>query len=49
VSAAGGSIEVFDYPDTQHAFFNNDRPEVFNAAAAAIAWERTVNFLKDKK
>ena len=48
ISTAGGSIEVFDYAGTQHAFFNNDRPEVYDAQAAQTAWDRTVNFLKDK-
>ena len=48
ITGAGGSIEVFDYSGTQHAFFNNDRPEVFNPAASQLAWDRTVNFLKDK-
>ena len=48
IQSAGGSIEAFDYPGTLHAFFNNDRPEVFNESAAEIAWERTVKFLHDK-
>ena len=48
ITSAGGSVEVFDYSGTQHAFFNNDRPEVFNPAASQLAWDRTVNFLKDK-
>ena len=48
ISTAGGSIEVFDYSGTQHAFFNNDRPEVYDAQAAQTAWDRTVNFLNDK-
>ncbi len=48
ITGAHGEIEVFDYPGTLHAFFNNDRPEVFNAEAAKIAWERTVNFLTAK-
>lgn len=43
---AGGSIEIFDYPGTQHAFFNSDRLEVFDANAAAISWDRTIKFLK---
>lgn len=30
------------YPGTDHAFFNDDRPEVFNAAAAATAWSRVL-------
>jgi carboxymethylenebutenolidase len=46
ITAAGGAIQTFDYAGTQHAFFNNDRPEVFNESAAQSAWERTINFLK---
>jgi carboxymethylenebutenolidase len=43
--AAGKEAEVFIYPGCQHAFFNDDRPEVHNAQAAAAAWARTVTFL----
>lgn len=30
------------YSGTDHAFFNDDRPDVFNAAAAATAWSRVL-------
>ena len=30
-----------------HAFFNDARPEAFNAAAAADAWKKTLAFLAD--
>ena len=43
---AGGEISLFDYEDTQHAFFNDDRPKVFNKSAAELAWERTLEFLR---
>ncbi|MEO8105855.1 MAG: dienelactone hydrolase family protein [Actinomycetes bacterium] len=46
VEEAGGSIEIFDYPGTQHAFFNDARPEVYDAAASETAWQRTVEFLR---
>ncbi|CAB4674333.1 unannotated protein [freshwater metagenome] len=46
ISAAGGGIKTFDYPGTQHAFFNNDRPGVFDPTSAQLAWERTLDFLK---
>ncbi len=48
IESAGGSVEVFDYPGTSHAFFNDDRPEVHDAAASAQAWDRTVTFLHDR-
>ena len=42
IAAAGGSVEIFDYPDSVHAFYNDARPEVFQPANAALAWERTL-------
>ena len=32
--------------DAQHAFCNDARPEVYDAKACALAWERTVAFVK---
>jgi len=46
VKALGKSIEVVIYPGADHAFFNDTRPEVYNAEAAADAWQRTVEFLR---
>ena len=46
IEQAGGSVEISDYPGTQHAFVNDHRPEVYNAAAAALAWQRTVDMLR---
>lgn len=46
VEAAGGAVTLYDYPGTHHAFFNDDRPEVFNADASRLAWARTVAFLR---
>jgi len=45
IEAAGGTVEVYDYPGTQHAFFNDHRPEVHDAQASALAWQRTLSFL----
>jgi carboxymethylenebutenolidase len=42
----GRVIETHTYPDTDHAFFNDTRPEVYDAAAAADAWRRTIEFLR---
>ena len=42
----GRDVDVYDYPGTQHAFFNDDRPEVYDAEASALAWERTIGLLK---
>jgi carboxymethylenebutenolidase len=42
----GKSFEYHIYPGADHAFFNDMRPEVYNAEAAADAWTRTVEFLR---
>jgi carboxymethylenebutenolidase len=41
LKAAGVAHEGFVYPGTQHGFHNNSTPR-YNAAAAALAWERTI-------
>ncbi len=38
----GGTVEAFDYPGSKHAFFNNERTEVYNPEAADIAWKRVI-------
>ena len=48
IEEAGGRAEAFDYPGTAHAFFNNDRPEVYDESASEIAWNRTIKFLKEE-
>ena len=42
----GKQIEVKIYKDADHAFFNDTRPQVYNATAAADAWQRTIAFLR---
>lgn len=42
IQDAGGTVEVYDYPGTQHAFFNDTRPEVFDKDSAALVWDRTI-------
>jgi carboxymethylenebutenolidase len=39
--------EFHTYPGTDHAFFNDQRPEVYDDAAAKDAWGRAVAFLKE--
>lgn len=46
IEGNGGTVTLLDYPGTAHAFFNDDRPEVFDKAAAALAWERSLQFLR---
>jgi carboxymethylenebutenolidase len=38
-------FELFRY-DAQHAFMNEARAEVYDAASAELAWDRTLKFLK---
>jgi carboxymethylenebutenolidase len=46
IESAEGSVEVFDYPKTMHAFFNDDRSEVYDASASREAWDRTLQMLR---
>lgn len=48
LSGLGKDIELFVYPDAGHAFFDDTRPEAYNAAAASLAWIRTLEFLRAK-
>lgn len=45
---AGVKYELFVYEGAQHAFHNDTAPTRYNEAAAKLAWERTVKFLKEK-
>ena len=40
----GKEAEIIVYPGTDHAFFNDTRPEVYNAAAAKAVWDRSLDF-----
>src|ERR1700684_4532351 len=42
--ALGKSVEIIIYPGTDHAFFNDTRPEVYDADAARALWARTLEF-----
>jgi carboxymethylenebutenolidase len=46
ISAAGGAVTVYDYPDTKHGFFNDDRPAVYDRVSSARAWARTIEVLR---
>jgi carboxymethylenebutenolidase len=45
LSALGKEVELHLYPECSHAFFNEDRPEVYDQAAAELLFERATNFL----
>lgn len=48
IEKAGGDCALYDYPGTKHAFFNDDRPEVYDRDAAATSWARTLEFFRKK-
>jgi carboxymethylenebutenolidase len=48
IEQAGGSVEVYDYPGSRHAFFNEDRPEVYDKDHAEKAWRRTIGLLTSR-
>jgi carboxymethylenebutenolidase len=39
------NVTIHIYPETQHAFFNDTRPESYNEIDANLSWDRTVSFL----
>jgi len=44
---AGRDVTLHVYKDVGHWFFENDRPE-YNPDAAALAWTRTLEFLRQQ-
>jgi carboxymethylenebutenolidase len=48
IQKAGGDVEVYDYPGSSHAFFNDQRPEVHNKEHSERAWRRTLDLLKSR-
>jgi carboxymethylenebutenolidase len=44
--ALGKSAEIIVYPGVDHAFFNDTRPEVYNAEAASQVWDRSIAFFR---
>ena len=42
----GKNVQYKLYPNVEHAFFNDTRPEVYNAEASADAWRVTLDFFR---
>jgi carboxymethylenebutenolidase len=47
LKALDKSAEIIVHPGVDHAFFNDTRPEVYDAATAGQAWAQTVGFLHE--
>jgi len=47
LKSAGVKYQAYVYPGTQHGF-NNDTTPRYDAAAAKLAWQRTMSFFNDK-
>lgn len=45
---AGRPVTFYQYPDTGHWFFEPDRRDAYHHGAAALAWERTLAFLRQQ-
>jgi len=44
----GKEIDVYRYEGADHAFFNDTRPEVYDAGAADSAFQLTLGFFRDR-
>jgi len=44
----GKEVEMHVYPGADHAFFNDTRPEVYDAGAAAQLWERSLSLFRSR-
>ena len=48
LDGAAKGTDFHFYAGAGHAFFNDTRPEAFHESAAALAWTRTLEFLRAK-
>jgi carboxymethylenebutenolidase len=45
IRASGGDADFWLYDGAQHGFLDETRPDSHDRSAAAVAWQRTVEFL----
>ncbi|HEX8445141.1 MAG TPA: dienelactone hydrolase family protein [Sphingomonas sp.] len=48
LKAAHVPVDAYDYPGVNHAFNNDTSADRYDKAAADLAWDRTLAFLKDR-
>lgn len=48
LEAAGKRVEIHIYSGADHAFFNDDRPEVYDAEYAADSWDRMLALFREE-
>jgi carboxymethylenebutenolidase len=46
LKSAGKRVKFYAYQNTGHWFFESDRLDAYDRAASALAWKRTVEFLR---
>lgn len=46
LKTANGDHEIYIYPNAGHGFANEDNAEAYKPEAAALAWQRTLTFLR---
>jgi carboxymethylenebutenolidase len=47
IQRMGRPVTFYRYPGTGHWFFEPDRVDAYNRAAATLAWDRTLAFLRE--
>jgi carboxymethylenebutenolidase len=47
LQSSGNQVAFYRYEGVGHWFFEPDRPDAYSQAAADLAWERTLTFLKN--
>ena len=46
LKSLGKQVEFHIYPGTEHGFFNDTRPDAYNADASKQTWDRTLGFFR---